>query len=102
MNATEWIRQRVSSAPSELLDAMILAASPHDGLPVAEGLAEAALGLYRRVAASGGTREDALDLLAADALFTHAFQAQAENAPDRADDFTERWSGRGRLAEVTP
>ncbi len=102
MNAAEWVRERVSSAPRELVDAMVAAAAPYADLPAADGLAEAALALYRRVAAGAGTRADALDLLAADALFTHAFQAQAEMAPDALGEFAECWSGQGRLAEVVP
>lgn len=100
MNASEWIRLRLAAAPQPLLEAMLAATSPHDGLPTASGLAEAAIDLYRAVAAGEGRRDDALALLAADALFTHAFQVQAEAAPDRFTEFADEWSGHRRLAEV--
>jgi hypothetical protein len=46
--------------------------------------AQAALG---RVLSHSGDRSAALDLLAADALITLALQAQAEDAPERLEEF---------------
>ncbi len=90
----------MAAAPQPLREAMLAAAAPHDALPAASGLAEAAVDLYRTVATGEGRRHDALALLAADALFTHAFQVQAETSPDRFSEFAEEWSGRRRLAEI--
>lgn len=97
MSAHRWLRQRVSGAPEPLIAAM-LAALPEGLHDVPEALATGALTLYAQVVRGEGTRADAVPLLAADALFTHAFQAQAEIAPERLSDFAARLNA--RLAEV--
>jgi hypothetical protein len=56
--------------------------------------------LYSQVVEGEGGREDALPLLAADALLTHAFQAQAELDPTSLAEFADRWSARGKLGQV--
>jgi len=89
--AERWIRERLPKAPTRLVIPMIAALPEGEG--IAESLAAAAMSLYREVAAGSGGREDALPLLAADALFTHAFQAQAEQNPTELDFFADRWSG---------
>ncbi|HYW13234.1 MAG TPA: hypothetical protein VE871_14840 [Longimicrobium sp.] len=97
MTAAEWVRGRLGDAPPALLDAM-LAALPADGtLPVPDALATGALALYARLPATGG-REDALPLLAADALFTHALEAQAEVDPDGVAALAECVGAAGALA----
>jgi hypothetical protein len=78
----------------------MIAALPPAAASDADALAEAAIQLYASVAERSGGREDALPLLAADALLTHAFQAQAEVAPDALDDFARRWGGAGRMGEI--
>jgi hypothetical protein len=99
--AEAWVRGRLDGAPSALLESM-LAALPTDrgDLPVAEALAEGALALYARLLAggAGALKEDALPLLAADALFTHALQAQAEADPDGVAALAERIGAAGALA----
>jgi hypothetical protein len=97
--AEEWLRQRLAVAPAPLLVAMV-GALPKESMPVPEALAEGALTLYGRVLGGSGGREDALPLLAADALFTHAFQAQAELDQAGFDSFLARWIGTGRMAEA--
>lgn len=97
--ARRWLRGRLADAPPELLRAMLDALPTDDG-PVAEDLAFAAMSLYGRVLTSGGGREDALPLLAADALLTHAIEAQAEEDPARLAAFVERWGGAGRLGQM--
>jgi len=66
-----------------------------EAVPVA--LAEAALALYAAVARGSGGRDDALPLLAADALLTHAFEAQAEVDPNGVADLADRYGASGRL-----
>jgi hypothetical protein len=97
--AEEWLRKRLAVAPAPLLAAMI-DALPAESMPVPEALAKGALTLYGRVLRGSGGREDALPLLAADALFTHAFQAQAELDHIDFDSFLARWIGGGRLVEA--
>lgn len=99
--AERWLRERVLGAPPTLLEAMAaeLAAAPSDeatGVP--DALAAAALRLYHRVVEGRGGREDALPLLAGDALLTHAFQAQAERDPEGLAAMAARWGAGGRLA----
>lgn len=97
--AEGWIRERLADAPPALLDAMA-AALPADAPSVPEALADGAAALLDRVARGSGGREDALPLLAADALLTHAFQAQAEVDPAGVAALAARWGGAGRLGEL--
>ncbi len=97
MTAAEWVRGRLGDAPPALLDAMLAALPADGGMPVPDALAAGALALYARLPATGG-REDALPLLAADALFTHALEAQAELDPDGVAALAERVGAAGALA----
>lgn len=97
--AEAWLRERLAAAPPRLLDAM-LEALPPEALPVPDALAGGALRLYEAVALGSGGREAALPLLAADALLTHAFQAQAEADPDGVAELAARWGGAGRLGTL--
>ena len=72
-----WLREHCPGAPPRLLDCMVGALPAMSG-SVPDALLQGAARLYREVAASDCTRTDALPLLAADALLTHAFQVQAE------------------------
>lgn len=99
MSAAErWLRDHAPNAPHALMDAMLGALSTDAGEAVPEALAAGALNLYRGLLTGAGGREDALPLLAADALLTHALQAQAEIDPDSVDEFTRRWGAAGALA----
>jgi hypothetical protein len=102
VTAGAWLRAHAQDAPPVLLDAMIAALPAERSDSVADALAEAALGLYRGLLHTAGGREDALPLLAADALLTHALQAQAETDPDGIDAFNRRWGAGGALALLTP
>lgn len=94
-----WLRDRAAGAPAELLETM--AAAIPDGVDeVPRALAEAAQSLYRRVAGGRGGREDALPLLAADALLTHAFEAQAEVDPAAIRALAASWSATELSREV--
>jgi hypothetical protein len=76
----------------------MLGALPADAaLPVPDALAAGALALYARLPETGG-RADALPLLAADALFTHALEAQAEADPHGVGALAERMGAAGALA----
>jgi hypothetical protein len=97
--AEMWLRARVSAAPARLLQTMI-AALPAGTGTLPDTLATAAAGLYSDVVDGSGGRDDALPLLAADALLTHAFQAQAELDSSGLAALADRWSARGRLGEV--
>lgn len=98
-NAALWLRENAGRAPAELLDEMV-AALPAAATSVPEALAEGALALYAAVASGSGGRESALPLLAADALFTQAFQAQAQLDPGGLAELAVRYGAAGRLAEV--
>ena len=98
--AAAWLRANALEAPPALMDAM-LAALPADAhATVADALAAAAMRLYGDLRGGSGCREDALPLLAADALLTHALQAQAEAGPDALTAFCERWGASGALAAL--
>jgi hypothetical protein len=97
VTAAGWVRARLADAPRELLDAMLAALPADEALPVPDALAQGALSLYAALPATGG-REDALPLLAADALFTHALEAQAEADPDGLPALAERVGAAGALA----
>ena len=88
--AERWVRERFPDAPPELLESMSEAVRAHPGA-VPEALAQGALDLYGRVAAGKGGRDDALPLLAADALLTHAFEALTENELERVESAAEAW-----------
>lgn len=97
--AARWLRERVPNAP-RLLEAM-LSALPSNAASVPDALSEGALTLYEQVMQGTGGREDALPLLAADALLTHAFQAQAELDPAGISELARRCGGAGWLGELT-
>ena len=98
--AGNWLRSRIEGAPDALMDRMIATLEREEGDDVPRALAAGALRLYGEVARGSGGREDALPLLAADALFTHAFQAQAELDPGRLDELVTHCQA--GLREVVP
>lgn len=94
-----WLRSRPGEVPPTLLERMV-DALPDDADSIPDGLVRGALGLYASVARGTGRREDALPLLAADALLTHAFEAQAELAPGSIQELVARCEL--ALGEVLP
>lgn len=102
--AEAWLRGRLPDAPPALLEAMLAALPEDEDGPVADALADAGLRLYAELLRDGaGTaREDALPLLAADALFTHALEAQAEADPDGVGVLAERIGAAGALGGLIP
>jgi hypothetical protein len=98
VSARRWLHDHLSDAPPGLLEAMSSAVPDEGGAP--EGLATGAVSLFERVLRGSGGREDALALLAADALLTHALEAQAALDPDGLPAFAARWGGGGRLGAL--
>jgi hypothetical protein len=98
-----WLLERVGDAPRALVETMVGAVRatsfPSPWIP--DGLSDAALALFRQVAEGSGDREDALPLLAADALLTHAFEAQAEIDPEGLPEFVNRQARAERLAALS-
>jgi GAF domain-containing protein len=101
-DAERWLRRNAADAPPALLDAMLGALSADAGEAVPDALAAGALRLYHALLRTSGGREDALPLLAADALLTHSLQAQAEIDPDGVDAFSRRWGAAGALSLLSP
>ena len=100
MTPESWLRDKLADrAPDELLDCMV-AALPDNYRSVADAFAEGAMSLYREVVSGSGGREVALALLAADALFTHAFEAQAETDIDGIADLVMRYGATGQLTKL--
>ena len=95
----EWLRARLAGCPPELLQAMVDAV-PDESPSVAESLAQGAVALLRQVATGSGGRENALPLLAADALLTHACEAQLEEDPGGLQALAERWGAGGALGAL--
>ncbi|HEX6558781.1 MAG TPA: hypothetical protein VF021_04945 [Longimicrobiales bacterium] len=90
--AAAWLDDRVADAPAALRSRMLsaLRETPAAGaLP--DLLAGAALLCLRRALRDPAGRASALDLLAADALLTHACEAAAENGADALLAFTRTW-----------
>jgi len=84
MTAAEWIAAARPEAPEGLIARVqaVLGANPAwEKVPVAEALVESADALLRTVLAEGdgAPRDRALDLLAADACVTWAFEAAADD-----------------------
>jgi len=100
-DAERWLRARLADAPAELLEAMAAALPPEGGGSVADALAAGAVSLYAGLRHGSGGREDALPLLAADALLTHALEAQAEADPDGVAAFAGRWGAAGALGRLS-
>ena len=72
-DAARWLEPHLAEAPPQLREHMLAALRP--GESVAQSLADAGLACLRKAVQQPG---DAIDLLAADALLTHACAAAAE------------------------
>jgi hypothetical protein len=84
MDAAAWLEPYLADAPEQLRQRMLQALEPAESVPHA--LADAALTCLRDAL---DHPDDALDLLAADALLTHALHAAAEQGDDALLRFTE-------------
>jgi hypothetical protein len=102
MTHADWIGSRRPEAPERLVARVreVLGANPvWDAVPVAEallGAGEALLGVVLQ-GGSGVARDSALDLLAADACVTWAFEAAADEPEALGERARE---ARRRIAEV--
>jgi hypothetical protein len=82
------------------IDAQSGDARPGADAALPDTLAAAAVALYRSLRGGATQRDDALPLLAADALMTHALEAQAQSDPAGLAAFAERWGAAGKLGEL--
>lgn len=83
MTVSQWIANGTPAPPAALLDrirAVLGAAGDSDARHTADACVDAAVGLLRDIVRQGRfARDGALDLLAADALVTYAFEYAARN-----------------------
>ena len=83
MTLAEWLQARTPTPPATLLarlDALVARLDAASGPDVADVLIGASERLLAELLREGGsTRDSALDLLAADALMTYAFEAAADD-----------------------
>jgi Flp pilus assembly protein CpaB len=82
-----WLDRRTSQAPPALRTRVTEYALAASGDSLSALLAAAGQAALARVLSHTGDRSAALDLLAADALITLALRAQAEEAPERLEEF---------------
>ena len=87
MAVKDWLDRRTSQAPPALRTRVREYAVATSGDSLSASLASAGLAALNRVLSHSGDRSAALDLLAADALITLALRAQAEEAPERLEEF---------------
>lgn len=86
-----WLALHTAGAPDSLRERVLAWAALTDpGQPMPERLSGAGRAALEAVLHSGQDRGVALDLLAADALVTLAFQAQAEEEPGKLRSFACR------------
>ena len=83
----DWLDRRTSQAPPALRTRVREYALDASGDSLSTLLAGAGQAALTRVLSHAGDRSAALDLLAADALITLALRAQAEQAPERLEEF---------------
>ncbi|MBA3443640.1 MAG: hypothetical protein H0T58_02130 [Gemmatimonadales bacterium] len=83
----DWLDRHTSQAPAALRARVREFALAATGETRAAALAAAGRTALDRVLAHSGDRSAALDLLAADALITLALLAQAQDTPERLEEF---------------
>lgn len=97
--AEDWLRERLHGAPPELLDEMSRAIRAGDH-SIPDALAEGALSLFAQLSRGCEARHDAWPLLVADALLTHALEAQAELDPAGIAALAQRLGPNGRIGTL--
>jgi hypothetical protein len=83
----DWLDRHTSQGPAALRARVREYALGATGETRASVLAAAGQSALDRVLSHPGDRSAALDLLTADALITLALQAQAQDAPERLEEF---------------
>ncbi len=85
----QWLEHHITRAPSALKERVreYAVQGGRDATELPGVLAAAGHRALERVLSHAGDRSVALDLLAADALITLALLAQAQQAPERLDQF---------------
>lgn len=100
MTLREWVSTREPAPPHALAERLDVLIAPHDldGADPADVLLDVALALLTDLLREGSTsRQTALDLLAADALVTYAFEAASDD-PLRLD--ARAGAAMARLSEL--
>lgn len=88
-----WLAERLADAPDTLRDRMLDAVANASGSGATHDvLANAAALCLERAMSEQARRASALNLLAADALMTHACEAAAEAGSDVLATFTAAWN----------
>ena len=87
MRVKDWLDRRTRQAPPALRARVTEYALNVSRNSLSELLAAAGQAALDRVLSHSGDRSAALDLLAADALITLALRAQAEESPERLEEF---------------
>ena len=80
MCAKGWLAGRLDDTPPELAAAVRGLLSDTGGEPTSERMVEVAIDTFERLPAASHGRAGALELLAADALLTYAFERAADLA----------------------
>ena len=89
-SAVAWLETHIAEAPAQLRERMQRAlANADETKPVAQQLSDAAMSCLSASLSNTGERSCAIDLLAADALLTHACQAAAEEGAESLVTLTE-------------
>ena len=90
--AAAWLETRIAEAPESLRKKMLDALAGVDEPTIYDALAAAAADCLKRALADPTDRARAFDLLAADALLTHACEAAAMAGADTLREFTGKWN----------
>lgn len=101
-DALSWIDDHLGDAPPSLVERMRELVRVSDGRTSAHALANAAAAGLRNAIEIGDKREAALDLLAADALLTHACELVASLDPDGLPGFVEEYGPDRIEARIEP
>ena len=88
IDAWNWLSPRINEAPATLRERMRVAVESAAGDSIHEQLAAGAASCLRVALKRPSHRPSAMDLLAGDALLTHACAAAAEAGPAMLIEFT--------------
>lgn len=100
--AAAWLSPRITDAPEALRERMLAAvAEAGSAGEIHDRLGHAAALCLERAMAEQARRESAMDLLAADALLTHACEAAAEGGSDVLAAFAAAWDAT-RFEQLLP